>query len=219
MESPYPPAFVAASSRLTTHGTDPGFDLKYIAMAVYVDDNRTNAKPYLKSLLCSFLIVFDILHFRRYTMSHLYTGQKKIKEIIYKVLEPTLDQQGWYFSKIMMNWEMLITAQWKDHIRPTRYVPNFKDRSTGVLHVKVSHMGMQQIQFTKGFLIEKFNLYLGCSAIQDIKPQLWHQPQPTLTVPKRLKSLTAIPKPVIENISDINLKDALEDFAHILKSR
>jgi hypothetical protein len=153
------------------------------------------------------------------TMSHPYTGQKKIKEIIYRVLEPTLDQQGWYLSKIMMNWEMLVTSQWKDHIWPMRYVPNFKDRTTGILHVKVSHMGMQQVQFTKGFLIEKFNLYLGCPAVQDIKPQLWHQPQNTSVTSAKLKSQISIPKPVIENISDTNLKDALEDLAHILKSR
>ncbi|MDP3935609.1 MAG: DciA family protein [Alphaproteobacteria bacterium] len=151
-------------------------------------------------------------------MSHPYTGQKKIKEIIYRVLEPTLDQQGWYLSKIMMNWEMLISAQWKDHIWPTRYVPNFKERSTGTLHVKVSHMGMQQVQFTKGFLIEKFNLFLGCSAVQDIKPQLWHQSQPTVGLPSKLKSDIVLPKPIIENISDSSLKDALEDLGHIVLS-
>lgn len=151
-------------------------------------------------------------------MSHPYTGQKKIKEIIYKVIEPTLDQRGWYLSKLMMNWEMLITPQWKDHIWPTRYAPNFKDRTTGVLHVKVSHMGMQQVQFTKGFLIEKFNLYLGCEAIQDIKPQLWHRPQPTNLSSTKMKSQITVPRPIIENIYDINLKDALEDFAHILKT-
>ena len=151
-------------------------------------------------------------------MSHPYTGQKKIKEIIYRVLEPTLDQQGWYLSKIMMNWETLITPQWKDHIWPTRYVPNFKDRSTGTLHVKVSHMGMQQVQFTKGFLIEKFNLFLGCPAVQDIKPQLWHQSQPTASLPNKLKSHIVLPKPVIENIGDSNLKDALEDLGQIVLS-
>lgn len=151
-------------------------------------------------------------------MSHPYTGQKKIKEIIYRVLEPTLDQQGWYLSKLMMNWEALITPQWKSHIWPTRYTPNFKDRSTGTLHVKVTHLGMQQVQYTKGFLIEKFNLYLGCTAVQDIKPQLWHQPQMKTTTPKKLKSQITIPKPVIENISDTNLKDALEELAHILKN-
>jgi hypothetical protein len=152
-------------------------------------------------------------------MSHPYTGQKKIKEIIYRVLEPTLDQQGWYLSKIMMNWETLISSQWKDHIWPTRYVPNFKDRSTGALHVKVSHMGMQQVQFTKGFLIEKFNLFLGCAAIQDIKPQLWHQSQPVAIRPSKLTSHISVPKPIIENISDANLKGALEDLGHILNAQ
>lgn len=151
-------------------------------------------------------------------MSHPYTGQKKIKEIIYRVLEPTLDQQGWYLSKIMMNWETLMGAQWKDHIWPTRYVPNFKDRSTGVLHVKVSHMGMQQVQFTKGFLIEKFNLFLGCQAIQDIKPQLWHQSQPTAVLPNKFNSHIVLPKPIIENITDSSLKDALEDLGQIVLS-
>lgn len=148
-------------------------------------------------------------------MSHPYTGQKKIKEIIYRLLEPTLEQQGWYLSKLIMNWEMLIGEQWKDHIWPTRFTPNFKDRSTGVLYVKVSHLGMQQVQFTKGFLIEKFNLYLGCTAIIDVKPQLWHRTQVTLPQGK-LKSSIAVSRPVVENIQDIELKSALEDLGSSL---
>lgn len=149
------------------------------------------------------------------TMSHPYTGQKKIKEIIYRLLEPTLEQQGWYLSKLMMNWEMLIGEQWKDHIWPTRFAPNFKDRSRGVLHVKVSHLGMQQVQFTKGFLIEKFNLYLGCSALVDIKPQLWHKAPIAQNKPK-LKSAILVSKPIIENIQDLELKAALDDLGDSL---
>jgi hypothetical protein len=148
-------------------------------------------------------------------MSHPYTGQKKIKEIIYRILEPTLEQQGWYLSKLMMDWDMLVGEQWKDHIWPTRFAPNFKDRSTGTLHLKVSHLGMQQVQFTKGFLIEKFNLYLGCTAIRDIKPQLWHKPPAEIHKPRlRLPILGS--KPIIENIQDPDLKEALEDLGDTL---
>lgn len=145
------------------------------------------------------------------TMSHPYTGQKKIKEIIYRILEPTLEQQGWYLSKLMMDWDMLVGEQWKDHIWPVRFAPHFKNRSTGTLHVKVSHLGMQQVQFTKGFLIEKFNLYLGCPALVDIKPQLWHKASIAQNRPK-LKTTTLASTFVIENIQDPQLKAALEDL-------
>lgn len=152
-------------------------------------------------------------------MSHPYTGQKKIKELIYRILEPTLDQQGWYLSKLMMNWETVMGAQWKDHVWPTRYSPNFKDRSTGTLYVKVSHAGMQQVQYTKGFLIEKFNLYLGCAAIQDIKAQLWHNTHLSNASITGASSLGGAQKPSVENVADEHLKEALEDLGCILLSR
>lgn len=152
-------------------------------------------------------------------MSHPYIGQKKIKEIIYKILEPTLEQQGWYLSKLMVNWESVIGTKWKDHIWPSRYAPNFQDRSTGTLYLKVSHLGMQQVQFTKGYLIEVFNMYLGCPAIQDIKAQLWHTTNLPLTQLEKKEPSQVIPQPKVENIQDTDLKQALEDLGSILSSR
>lgn len=152
-------------------------------------------------------------------MSHPYTGQRKIKELIYRILEPTLIQQGWYLSKLLMNWESVMGSQWKDHIWPARYTPNFKDRSTGTLYVKVSHAGMQQVQFTKGFLIEKFNLYLGCSAIQDIKAQLWHNTNIPRNQTSTTSPLATTQKPNVGHIKDKSLKNALEDFGLALLSR
>lgn len=152
-------------------------------------------------------------------MSHPYTGQKKIKELIYRILEPTLEQQGWYLSKLMMNWETVMGAKWKDEIWPTRFAPNFKDRSTGTLHVKVSHAGMQQVQYTKGFLIELFNLYLGCDAIQDIKAQLWHNTHIPHASTAEDSSLAVSHKPMVEYIADEHLKEALEELGSVLFSR
>ena len=152
-------------------------------------------------------------------MSHPYTGQKKIKELIYRILEPTLEQQGWYLSKLMMNWETVMGAKWKDDVWPTRFAPNFKDRSTGTLHVKVSHKGMQQVLYTKGFLIELFNLYLGCDAIQDIKAQLCHNTHIPLVSTAEDSSLAVSHKPVVENIADEHLKEALEELGSALFSR
>lgn len=163
---------------------------------------------------------FDILSAGRiYTMSHPYTGNKKIKEIIYRLLEPTLEQQGWYLSKLMMNWETLIGNQWKDHIRPVRFAPNIKDRSQGTLHVKVTHMGMQQVLYTKGFLIEKLNLFLGCTAVIDIRPQLWHQAQPIIKKEIKLTSDIKVSNPLIDNVQDHNLKDALQELGAVFSAR
>jgi hypothetical protein len=150
-------------------------------------------------------------------MSHPYTGQKKIKEIIYRLLEPTLERQGWYLSKLMLDWEMLMGAEWKAHVWPARFVANIKDRSKGVLHVKVSHKGMQQVQFTKGFLIEKFNLYLGCEAITDIKPQLWYRSQHNApSSVTALNSQISAPLSFQIEVQDQSLKTALESLGNVL---
>lgn len=146
-------------------------------------------------------------------MSHPYTGQKKIKEIIYRLIEPTLERQGWYLSKIIMNWEMLIGEEWKDHVLPTRFVHNIKNRSCGTLHMKATPKGMQHIQFTKGFLIEKLNLYLGCDAILDIKPQLWHH---NIISKNPSQPVTKTSQLTVENIQDPKLKEALEELGRTL---
>lgn len=151
-------------------------------------------------------------------MPHPYTGQKKIKEILYKVLEPTLENQGWYLSKLMMNWEHLVGAQLKDHLWPVRYAPDYKDRSQGILHLKVTHMGMQQLSYNKGYLIEKCNLFLGATAIKDLRAHLRHQP---ISVPKRptLQSHIIRPnspeQPIL--INDDQLRAALTELSHLLK--
>jgi hypothetical protein len=152
-------------------------------------------------------------------MSHPYTGQKKIKELIYRILEPTLEQQGWYLSKLIMNWESIIGPKWKDDIWPTRYAPNFQDRSTGTLHVKVTHAGMLQVQFTKGFLIELFNMYLGCTAIEDIKAQLWHNTQIQNITTTTTQPFDTPEKPIIDKVKDQDLKEALEDLGYALLSK
>ena len=148
-------------------------------------------------------------------MSHPYIGQKKIKEIIYTIIEPTLEKQGWYLSKLILNWEVLIELKWKAHVWPVRFAPNIKDRTKGVLHVKVSHSGMQYVQFSKGFLIEKFNLYLGSDAITDIKPMLWHQTKPPIVRPATPSKTQAAPL-IANSIQDSNLKEALNALSQLL---
>lgn len=149
-------------------------------------------------------------------MSHPYTGQKKVKEIIYRLLEPTLEKQGWYLSKLIMNWELIVGSELKDHIRPTRFLNNIKNRETGILYVRVSHLGMQHVQFNKGFLIEKFNLYLGCKAILDIKPHLWPSSQSIPHKGKQLGSNISFSPSLIGTIQDPSLKTALQDLWIVL---
>ena len=150
-------------------------------------------------------------------MSHPYTGQKKIKEIIYHIMKPTLEQQGWHLSKIIMNWEILIGNQWKDHIRPSRFAANTKDRSTGTLHLKVSHLGMQHIHFMKGVLIEKLNLFLGYNTVIDIKAQLWHRSLPF--TPPKINPDIDMSTLLLTDIEDAKLRQALESLGRKIVTR
>ncbi len=150
-------------------------------------------------------------------MPNPYTGQKRIKEVIYKVLQPTLKHQGWYLSKLIFNWETIIEKQWKNDIWPTRFAPSFKDKSKGVLYLRATHKGLQQAVFSKGMLIEKINMYLGYSAITDIKTQLWHSktaPQP----PRQHASLKPQPSLNIPDIKSQELKNALNDLGTLLNT-
>lgn len=150
-------------------------------------------------------------------MPNIYTGQKRIKEVIYHILAPTLEKQGWYLTKIILDWNIIIGHQWRDDIWPTRFSPSFKNKSTGTLYLKATHKGLQQAQFMKGMLIEKINLYLGATAITDIKVQLWHRITafPKITTKHPLISLHC---PAVQDIQSEPLRNALMSLANSLDS-
>lgn len=146
-------------------------------------------------------------------MKSAFFGQKKIKDIVYGLLEPTLKQQGWFLSKLMLNWESIVGADIKHHLWPSRFATTPKNRNSGVLWLKASPKGMQYLLYNKGMLAEKINLYLGQSVVIDLKGKLWQNKASNISKAKTaLPSNITLDLPSLTNIQDETLKQALHEL-------
>jgi hypothetical protein len=142
-----------------------------------------------------------------------FSGQKKIKDVVYTLLEPTLKQQGWLLSKLMLHWEKIVGKELKQHLWPVRFAPNPKQKTTGILWLKATPSGTQYLLYNKGMLIEKINLHIGESAVLDLKTKLWHNTSFSNTHVFRHSPAMPIHIPsILEDIQDPDLKEALENL-------
>lgn len=146
-------------------------------------------------------------------MKSTFSGQKKIKDLVYNILGPTLKQQGWFLSKLMLNWESIVGQDIKNHLWPSRFANTPKNRSAGVLWLKASPKGMQYLLYNKGMLAEKINLYLGQFVVLDLKAKLWQNKQTLNTqASNSTPELTPVDLPSLTNIQDETLKQALHEL-------
>lgn len=129
--------------------------------------------------------------------------------IISKVVKPVLKTRGFYDVDIISEWENIIGPEWAKQTCPHKLSFSAHSRRSGTLHLLVTPGASVLIQHIQPMIVDRINTYFGFDAVSRLK--IIHGYVPVTRLPKSKSGTTEIaPIPDVQDISDPDLKDALE---------
>lgn len=128
--------------------------------------------------------------------------------IISKVVKPVLKTRGFYDVDIISEWENIIGSEWAKQTCPHKLSFSAHSRRSGTLHLLVTPGASVLIQHIQPMIIDRINTYFGFDAVARLK--IIHGYVPVVKLTKRKSNAETAPLPEVNDISDPELKDALQ---------
>jgi hypothetical protein len=146
-------------------------------------------------------------------------GMVSIALVAERVTRPVFGRHGFAGGALLVDWPAIVGSAVAAHTMPVRIKFPPKERSNGVLEIKVASSAFStELQHLEPLIIERVNGYFGWQAVTRLR--LKHGPlpqrQPTRPVPEVPPGNARLDQ-VLRQVEDPALKEALERLGrHIL---
>lgn len=143
---------------------------------------------------------------------------KALNECVEPLIQPVLKEKGLAGSRILTDWAKIVGSQLANRSQPEKLSFSRGKTTEGTLTIAVENGFATELQYQTPLILERLAVYFGYKAISRII--ISH----TLTRQKRpqkpaaiTKSLSPIPEDMLNDIEDLELKEALSGLGSIFQ--
>ncbi|MFO0388790.1 MAG: DUF721 domain-containing protein [Alphaproteobacteria bacterium] len=143
---------------------------------------------------------------------------KALNECVEPLIQPVLKEKGLAGSRIITDWAKIVGAQLASRSQPEKLSFPRGKTTEGTLTIAVENGFATDLQYQAPLILERLAVYFGYKAISRIiiSHTLTRQKRPQKPA-ATTKSLSPIPEDMLNDIEDLELKEALSGLGSIFQ--